>query len=420
MIEKPSKVMQIGYLNDFRCIADKCSDSCCVSWTIAVTPENKALYDKEAPDVANAVEAKSGGGYQMKKHKTLPGCDCRWYTNGLCGVQQKYGETFLPDICRTFPRSHRRLDNRFLVTANLACPETVRIALYSDKKDAFAFPRAPITQPYTKPNVPNAKRGEFKNTDNEKLFSLFNYTTAQLDDERFTADEAMARLVVFGRDLDDIPPERWLAVKEQLFKQYTKAYMAEKTAAVHKRVGLVLAGEAQDDPAVSHDDWLRHVRAGDVLQTVLDFSFGLVHRDRPRYTTLLHRVREQLGEQGSIIANYTKIKARWEAHYRKELEPVLKNLIKALVSYHLFPVACGFEKKSHTIVTIAMHYLVVKVFLMCCCTAMGRVLEVREVVDVVQPLSKRIYVRNQQQLYAFCVQNGWDKPDKVMDILLHF
>ncbi|MEM9686886.1 MAG: flagellin lysine-N-methylase, partial [Bacteroidota bacterium] len=366
----------------------------------------------------------SNGEYRMKECVTAtPHYNCIQYDNGLCKLHKKYGEQFLPDVCRTFPRSHKRLDKRFLVTANLACPETVRIALYNDKEDAFAFPQEAITQPYTKPGVPDAKRRELEHTANETLFSLFNYTTAQVNDPRFSADASMARLVLFGSDLDRHPPDSWFALKEKLFERYTGDYIVQQAKA-RDRSGHVRTGDALYDLAEAYADRLGYMRTGDVLHTLLELAFGLLNRDRPRYNELLAMVKVQLGDHSdtkkTLITNYNKIKAPWEAHYRAQLEPVLKNLIKALVSYHVFPIACTFRKKSHTIVSIALHYLLVKLFLMCGCYASGSTLDVTGVVDVVQPLSKRVYVRDKQKVYTFCKENGWGNIHKVVAILLDF
>ena len=400
MIEKSCKVKQIAYLKEFHCIADRCSDNCCVSnWVIDVTDDNKKLYDDQAPEIAGGVEAREGSGYRMKKTETA---DCVWFNEEkrICNVHANYGPKFLPDICYTFPRSYKKFDDQYFVTANMACPEIVRIALYTETKDAFCFPQKQVTEKFTKPDIGNFKGYEFKNVKNEKLFSIFNYVNNQIDNEEFSADQSMARLLLFANDLDQNPADSWFEIKEKLYDKADKSQISQ----------------------ISKDN-IDSVIFEEALIEILEAIFILINRDRQRYNVILAAVKKHLGDNfddpNQLWENYQKIKTKWQKDQKDNFEPILKNMLKAIISYHMFPTACYFVKKYHTAISIALHYIIVKVFLMCRNVQLKGKFSVTDVVDTVQPISKRFYVRKKQEIYDFCEKIGWNNVNKVITILLN-
>lgn len=51
------KVIAPRFFSAFHCIADRCSDSCCIGWEIDVDPESEAFYRAQSGEIGNRLRA---------------------------------------------------------------------------------------------------------------------------------------------------------------------------------------------------------------------------------------------------------------------------------------------------------------------------------------------------------------------------
>lgn len=133
----------------FRCIGPRCEDTCCSGWIVQVDKKTYKAYRKESvPAIENLVanivrldEVTNSGGYAVVKPVgALKQCPA--LTDGMCSVQANLGESYLPNVCHSYPRTNRRLHGQVEQTITLSCPEAARLALLAE--DAFDFVEAPV------------------------------------------------------------------------------------------------------------------------------------------------------------------------------------------------------------------------------------------------------------------------------------
>ena len=89
------------YYEKFKCIADRCKDSCCIGWEIdvdAVAEEKYRALDTELG--REIVEKTKQGFFPLEENGRCAFLDCR----GLCRIISTVGEGYLCDICREHPR----------------------------------------------------------------------------------------------------------------------------------------------------------------------------------------------------------------------------------------------------------------------------------------------------------------------------
>lgn len=132
----------------FRCIGPRCEDTCCSGWTVYVDKKTYKAYRKEAvpalePMVANMARLEDSAGTEAYASIRTLGerRQCPALQDGMCSVQASLGESYLPNVCHTYPRTHRRLLGQVEQTITLSCPEAARLALLAE--DAFDFVEAP-------------------------------------------------------------------------------------------------------------------------------------------------------------------------------------------------------------------------------------------------------------------------------------
>lgn len=120
------EIRKMKLYDDFQCIADQCRFTCCEGWDIAV--------DTDTYDRWNRSEQASYFNRNVRKNKQKPeysvkldsGKKCPFLRDdGLCDIVSTFGETRLPDTCRSFPRITNCFEGITEHSLSCACPEVV-------------------------------------------------------------------------------------------------------------------------------------------------------------------------------------------------------------------------------------------------------------------------------------------------------
>lgn len=117
------------YFDAFKCVADRCPDTCCAGWDVEIDDASAENYKNE-----------TGGLKQyFDKHLTtdedgyifsLENGRCPLLSeNNLCRIQLEKGEAALCDTCRLFPRYFDDYGEIRETGLGLGCPEAARILL---------------------------------------------------------------------------------------------------------------------------------------------------------------------------------------------------------------------------------------------------------------------------------------------------
>ncbi len=127
------KLFYPAYYRRFRCIADRCPDSCCHAWAVAIDDDAAAFYRTVPGDLGDV----------LRKHLTEEDGDTilsltadgrcpMWRTDGLCRLQCELGEQALCQVCRDFPRLRHDYGSFAELGLELSCPEAARLILSGD------------------------------------------------------------------------------------------------------------------------------------------------------------------------------------------------------------------------------------------------------------------------------------------------
>lgn len=121
------------YYQNFKCLADACTHSCCVGWEIDVDADTLAYY-RALPEplrkeiLSGIAEGEDGAHFALCANGKCPHLDER----GLCRIISKLGEGALCDICREHPRFYNEVAGRTEVGVGAACEAAARLILASD------------------------------------------------------------------------------------------------------------------------------------------------------------------------------------------------------------------------------------------------------------------------------------------------
>ncbi len=129
------------FFNDFKCIADKCTDSCCVGWEINIDDETMGVYKNMHTDFgekirANIVENED----ETHSFKLCEKERCPFLNkNNLCEIILNCGEDNICYICQEHPRFYNDFSGATEYGLGLCCEEVCRLLIENDENLDFVF-----------------------------------------------------------------------------------------------------------------------------------------------------------------------------------------------------------------------------------------------------------------------------------------
>ena len=119
------------YYKSFRCIAERCTHSCCVGWEIDVDETTLSLYRTLEGEIGEqiresiAVSQDGSTCFALRPDGRCPHLDER----GLCRIISALGEGALCDICAEHPRFYNEVAGRTECGIGASCEEAARLIL---------------------------------------------------------------------------------------------------------------------------------------------------------------------------------------------------------------------------------------------------------------------------------------------------
>lgn len=126
------KQFELNYLKKFKCIADKCQNSCCKGWVVGIDKKSIKSYKKlQKKDVrfCNYIDYKNKS-FILDENKRCPFLN----KNGLCDLITDYGENSLCQVCSDHPRFRSFIGDRVETGLGLSCEQAVNVVLQFDDK----------------------------------------------------------------------------------------------------------------------------------------------------------------------------------------------------------------------------------------------------------------------------------------------
>ncbi len=123
------------YYDKFRCIADKCPDTCCAGWQIVIDEKTLEKYYKDKSTFADRLEEGIDwmeGTFVQKERR----CSMLNEKN-LCDLILEKGEAFLCETCKRYPRHVEEFEGLREWSLSLSCPVAAEMMLNNLEKVQF-------------------------------------------------------------------------------------------------------------------------------------------------------------------------------------------------------------------------------------------------------------------------------------------
>ncbi len=128
-------IIKPDFYDKFKCIADKCTDNCCIGWEIDVDENTLEKYRKlQSPlgdEIRSEIVKAEDGVYSFRltEKERCPFLN----ENNLCDIIIKCGENYLCEICREHPRFYEWFPGVTECGLGLCCEEVCRILLENEE-----------------------------------------------------------------------------------------------------------------------------------------------------------------------------------------------------------------------------------------------------------------------------------------------
>ncbi len=351
-------------------------------------------YAKEAPQLLASVTGEEDDHHIMKRDATSD--FCVKFEGGLCGIQSKLGEEFLGDACYFYPRVVRKLGTTTTFTAALSCPEITRLTLFEE--GAFAQDihqeagRIPERLQNYLPDPLTADQAW-------KLHRIFLEYALTPD---VTAERSLMRIFSAMESLMRIPVASWLESAPFYLDQADATLPApeprdtDTVYLLQALCGLVAAAKK-----------LRNTR---LMKTIAEMERAL-HVRIPWDTLAIATFPD------SSHAMLT-LHARWQQEWKTHFSVLLKRYLAAQLSQALFPFAGFGQTPSQRIAIIGIRLATVKLAIMSACTEAGGVAAEKEVIRVVQSLSRLLdHLAEPEFSLKIYQETGWLQKRRLRALL---
>ena len=119
-----------GFYKTFKCIANRCEDSCCKDWDIDIDSETEKFYQTVSGPLGEKLRCKLvTDEYDERVFKAENGRCPFWNEDMLCDIFIGIGEEHLSHTCDSFPRVKIEYGSFCERILSFACPEAARLML---------------------------------------------------------------------------------------------------------------------------------------------------------------------------------------------------------------------------------------------------------------------------------------------------
>ncbi len=178
-----------SYYDDFKCIADKCTDNCCIGWEIdidEITAEKYFSIGGEFGERLKSSVTRENPSFIPDEKGRCPFLN----KDNLCDIILHSGEDMLCDICSNHPRYFEWFGDVKEGGTGLSCEESARIILSSE----FSVSERKIPDEET--DFPDEKIYGFLTAARDKII-------AYLTDENIPLENALSDISRYGNALQN-------------------------------------------------------------------------------------------------------------------------------------------------------------------------------------------------------------------------
>ncbi len=322
----------------FKCIADKCTDTCCIGWLVLVDATSYKRYEKDPYLIQNIIKiiSKSSNTHAIKMDSNNR---CTFLNeNGLCNMVINRDENYLCDTCQNYPRVKTLYGGNIFFTLTFSCEAVVSHLLKNE--DDLAFD---ILELKNTPDVDDRYWIAKNKFTYETNFEIFNTSMAILQNKEHRLYEKISFLYMMYQNIDELEKSTDQSINDlnvdNILSQYLDNLNNTEIFDVIKNVKL-------NDTLFNKGGIIKN------LDNVLSEIRDLLRSENPTTAAKIKTAKNLSDFSDEEIATYNQKVATFIGNNELRLS---KYLILLMVEY-TFP--SNFEKLKD-----AMSYILIRIFI---------------------------------------------------------
>ncbi len=318
------------YMKNFKCIGGACEDNCCIGWDVDIDKATFLKYQKVThplmqqelkryvkvnPDVYSDSINYAFAVLTPEKRCSFLNAD------RLCIIQKHLGESYLSNVCDSFPKITNKIDGGIERSATPSCPEVMRLLAESADAMAIETLKDPMATPIVSFNIRQRDK-RFRGTLISNLLEVRDACLNRFKSEDTPLETQLLNLGAFIVRIVALEKNNTLNLLEDEIDKLD--------------IELSRYHELEDDflkfseMLITH---LQHVGADDSV----------------RYATLSERAKK-----GDVTIGYEHFKS-----FNQSEPHILRNLIKNHIFKNLFPFSEG-ENAEEALWLLLSRYAMIK------------------------------------------------------------
>jgi lysine-N-methylase len=185
-----------SYVKEFVCASSSCPDTCCKDWDMVIDEPTRKSYESHR-ELKDLIEQKDSA-YIIKRDYNGY---CKKYSYGLCSLHRDHGTDLLSDVCHFYPRIYRSVENSYIVSATMSCPEIAKLCLFSNNPfeliEEIEDTRLPTTA------------NDLQALPGQEALAIHQHFLALSKRENTTAEEDLQLISTIINSLNYIDREKW-------------------------------------------------------------------------------------------------------------------------------------------------------------------------------------------------------------------
>ncbi len=147
-MKKTKTVLHPTYYTEFACTGPECEYSCCQSWRIYIDKGTYLKYKqitdpefvKDLPQKLKRVRDRDPADWKYAVIQLDDDGRCRFLTpDRLCAIQKKFGEDYLCNTCRSYPRFYSYVNGTLEASTSLSCQAAAELVLTNPDPIEFKY-----------------------------------------------------------------------------------------------------------------------------------------------------------------------------------------------------------------------------------------------------------------------------------------
>lgn len=386
------RIKNYNFIEKFECLGADCEDTCCKGWGMQLDSVRKELYEKEAPELLDAVTSGEAELIMKRDPKTDY---CVKFDNGICSIHKEKGTKFLGDACHFYPRVTRKFGSKITMSAALSCPEITRLALFED--NAFATNETEIER--IPVEIKNYLPDGVTEEDAEKIINAFIELAG---DKSSTPERIMARIISVANSLTRYETGKW-----------------------GEGINLMIKMSGEMLPAPEENPLDCHY----LLNTLAGLIYASKKTSRPRLEEVFKSMESAMGieinkETLEVMQNVgqenfpKELKEKWQRKARENMSAILKRWIQTQLAMASFPFSGFGDNVAEKVVILGVRFATVKLALMSNMKENGDAPDKETIVKIIQSIARFVdHLADPELSMNMYKEAGWTREARLRSLV---